>query len=196
MANGVASSSYNSSKSNGKFQLPTLPNLDSLTAGTDIPPPLDSPIEETPPSAPPLKEHLTIDPSKELPKLSGDDQGLKSPLSPTPSTRPNSVRRFLSIRSTSNTYHAPSGAPGSPKLRPLSPSAASATSATNPGLSKKRSGSSWFSRRKRLDDDSVAESGAPAPAGPPPPTLPELKKLGKEGLGDELDGEDMFRDIK
>src|SRR5450432_3455769 len=51
-----------SSLPRGRFELPVLAPLDSLTAGTNIPPPPDSPIEETPPP-PPSKSEPEIRPA-------------------------------------------------------------------------------------------------------------------------------------
>ncbi len=45
------------SKANGRFELPQLTPVNySLTDGTDIPPPPDSPVEEKPPPPAPKQE--------------------------------------------------------------------------------------------------------------------------------------------
>ncbi|KAI9770016.1 MAG: hypothetical protein M1840_003727 [Geoglossum simile] len=179
------------SGTNGKYQLPTLAPLNfSLTDGTIIPPPPESPVEETKPaikampkSAPPTPQHQR--PQEELPQ---------PPTSPTPTStsgdRPSSVRRFLSLKSLNSTYNHLPVLASSDSSRPSSPSAKSSAST----LGKK----SWFMRMRKAEPVFVDGKGAgangvaPEKAGPPAPKLPEVRTETGSMFGDE----DVFGKIK
>jgi hypothetical protein len=195
-----------------KFELPVLAPLPSLTAGTNIPPPPDSPIEEKPPALLPKTS------AEELSKVAegaanGNGNGVGNgittsistngdaytgrgrssvnvPPSPVSSTRPSSIRRFLSRKSMYNSYST--GSNGNGSVENLGDTGSTFSSP----MSKKRS-SSWFRR--------FTSGGSPEPPnkrtsivyeekekqGPPPPQLPELVKSDEGSLG----GEDMFKRI-
>ncbi|KAF2760997.1 hypothetical protein EJ05DRAFT_249031 [Pseudovirgaria hyperparasitica] len=161
---------------NGKFQLPTLSPINvSLTDGTNIPPPQDSPDEPRPPTPGrgPLSSHPTT-PSgtftgngyfgsaainglsdqkqngapKAIDTFAQADSTLTEPLkSPITSTkRPSSVRRFLGLRSL--------GSSDSLRDRPSTPNTIDSRTSTtvynapnSPILSKRKS-TGWFSKRK------------------------------------------------
>ncbi|KAI9850053.1 MAG: hypothetical protein M1830_007073 [Pleopsidium flavum] len=227
-----------------KFQLPSLPPLSvSLTAGTDIPPPAPEPDTPPEPAQSPaartnpLSLHPTT-PSDLIPGAfptspspqqqettpyfhrvqptspSNYNSPPTSPVSPSSTKRPSSIRRFLSLRSLNSTYNNSPESPSSPiSQRPGSPSAGS-----RPGLRKKKSGS-WFRRRNSmgfeelvamnanaLDHQNVVEevenrrplevalTALERPRSPPP-RLPELVNLGTRLDGGVLGAEEMFRNI-
>ncbi|KAF2016292.1 hypothetical protein BU24DRAFT_198277 [Aaosphaeria arxii CBS 175.79] len=144
-----------------KYQPLTLSPINfSLTEGTSIPAPPDSPPDTPRPPTPgkgPLSSHPTpksstfpqngetpplrdADDSASDPKLdksvtNDDDHSMLSPSSPT-GRRPNSVRKFLGFRPMSSSDSLRSDRPGSPS-----------TIASQPSLQRKKSGS-WFGRRK------------------------------------------------
>jgi len=203
-----------------KFELPKLAPLDSLTAGTDIPPPPDSPIEEQPPvpskdvkpsgvsavaDGAPVNGHSNgTHTSADAYVERGRTNGVSTPLSPTSSNRPSSIRRFLSRKSLNSNYTNGTNSNASQEnlhagkhMRPES----ALSMASKPELRWKRS-SSWFrkltggssdSDRKRT---SIVYEEKQAP--PPPPKLPELNqfkaKVDAEQAG--LGSDDMFKNIK
>lgn len=207
---------------NGRFTLPALtPVTFSLTEGTDIPPPPDSPIEEKPP--PPAPKVQTTDSSSApvngdatKPAASAangvyDGRGRTTttvenpPLSPASTTRPSSIRRFLSRKSLNTNYTNGANHNGSHEDltgigRPDSPSS---FLSGRPSLIKKKSGS-WFSklgggagkRSSVVYEDAPREKKA---KGPPPPKLPELNQL-KAKIADDDDGSlgggEMFKNIR
>ncbi|KAK4246683.1 hypothetical protein C7999DRAFT_32926 [Corynascus novoguineensis] len=202
-----------------RFELPALDlKLGSLTDGTDIPPPLPSPVQEKPAPTPPDTPEATqkqkqkdgdaakgrsdaASPNSQLSNISvaGTKRRAEdSPASPTLSNRPGSIRRLFS-RSLLNPAHAngnESVADGRPQSR----------SGSSVADSKKAKRSSWFGRL--WSNDSGASKPAtplspPAvdekkPTGPPPPTIPELSELNtKLGIQNDnsFDG-DLFKNIK
>jgi hypothetical protein len=205
--------------SRGKFELPAL-SIEpvSLTAGTNIPPPPESPIAEEPPSTQPEPENASAvadgtpvngnyPPVTEVYTGRGRTigNGLSSPIS---LKRPSSIRRFLSRKSLYSNYA--DGTDGSHSqenlngdgFRPESPSAFSTTSKSTAG---KRSGS-WFRRFTGSGFDepnakraSIVYEENASPQGPPPPVLPELNQLkAKIAVDDDgsLGGAELFKDIK
>ncbi|KAI9786231.1 MAG: hypothetical protein M1839_007642 [Geoglossum umbratile] len=177
---------------NGKYQLPTLAPLNfSLTDGTDIPPPPESPVEESksvviamPKSAPPTPQQQS----------QRQDELSQPPTSPTSTStsgdRPSSIRRFLSLKSLNSTYNHQPTFGSSDLSRPSSPSAKSSAST----LGKK----SWFMRVRKAEPASAEGKGAgtngvaPEKAGPPAPKLPEVRTETGSLFGDE----DVFGKIK
>ncbi|KAH7380641.1 hypothetical protein BKA66DRAFT_465075 [Pyrenochaeta sp. MPI-SDFR-AT-0127] len=146
----------------GKFEwkpLTLTPINFSLTEGTSIPAPLDSPPDTPRPPTPgqgPLSSHPTPK-SPGFPPQKGATQGkasedsvtegphqqsrtsdAASSMSPTsPSTkRPGSVRKFLGLRTLSSSDSLKSERPGSP-----------ATISSQPSLTRRKSGS-WFGKKK------------------------------------------------
>lgn len=198
----------------GRFELPVLGPLDSLTAGTNIPPPPDSPIEEKPAIVfPAVVEPSEVSAVAEGAPVNGHIEGRgrtnghNGPLSPTSPMRAGSIRRFLSRKSLNSNYKNGTNTNDSQEdlngymgFRPES----SLSTASGPMKSKKRS-SSWF--RRLMDGDSrdsrskrtsiVYEEKQSLPKGPPPPTLPELSQLKAKVFDDEGSlGSDMFKNIK
>lgn len=187
----------------------------SLTEGTQIPAPLDSPPDSPRPPTPgkgPLSSHPTPK-ADSFPqngasesKESGEHQSTanNAPMSPTsPNRRPGSVRKFLGLRPLSSTDSLKSERPGSPNT----------ITSQAPSLSRRKSGS-WFGRKKSFNVGSVPEGretstsngngstvSQPAqqpakPKGPPPPALPELKTFGVSDDSLSLGADDMFKNIK
>jgi len=140
-----------------------------------------------------------------------DDTGLSSPpMSPASSTRPSSIRRFLSRKSLNANYingtntnaNGTHDDLGGRSPRPDSRLSFSSTPGS-PSLLKKRS-ASWFrfGREKRTSivmEEKVNGLEGREKEGPPPPMLPELDQL-KAKMPDNtegsLGGEELFRDIK
>jgi hypothetical protein len=206
----------------GRFELPVLAPLDSLTAGTDIPPPLESPVEAKTFELPTTPETEKTTSGTEDASSTGhtNANGIKitypyngrgrkddvdGPLSPASSTKPSSIRRFLSRRSLNSSYNNGSNNIATEDdlgFRPESPSAFSTVSRAS--INKKRS-SSWF---RRFTGSGLSESGNKRTSivyeeekavGPPPPKLPELNQLKakvEENDGGSLGAEDMFKNIK
>ncbi|KAI8936830.1 hypothetical protein NX059_006067 [Plenodomus lindquistii] len=164
----------------GKFSYKPLtltPINFSLTEGTQIPAPLDSPPETPRPPTPgrgPLSSHPTprspaFPPHHDSPlgKHSEDSTGgaqlhqsrtsdaassVMSPTSPS-SRRPASVRKFLGLRTLSSSDSLQSERPGSPAT----------INSQAPSLSRRKSGS-WFGKKKTFAAGSVPEgNGTSAP---------------------------------
>lgn len=196
----------------------------SLTEGTQIPAPLDSP-PETPRPPTPGRGPLSSHPTPTTPGLSPHDDAhgkdsedstagshaqygrssdaasVMSPTSPS-NKRPGSVRKFLGLRTLSSSDSLRSERPGSPAT----------ISSQAPSLSRRKSGS-WFGKKKSFAAGSVPEGNGisapysngrtvsqPAvqsakPKGPPPPALPELKTLGVGADTLSWGADDMFKNI-
>ncbi|KAL5115737.1 hypothetical protein ACEQ8H_006345 [Pleosporales sp. CAS-2024a] len=196
----------------------------SLTEGTSIPAPPDSPPATPRPPTPgkgPLSSHPTplsaVFPHKaqatngngngneldaavmtgEPPRPSDTTSSVVSPASPP--RRPSSVRLLLGLRSLPSNDSLASERPGSPAT----------INSQAPTLTRRKS-SSWFGKKKPIA--SVPEGvESPRPAsgtrtvsqptqptkkkGPPPPALPELKTLGVNEDTLSLGGDDMFKNI-
>ncbi|KAL5906687.1 hypothetical protein ACKVV1_011088 [Pyricularia oryzae] len=208
-----------------RFELPALDfKFAPLTDGTNIPPPLPSPIEETPPAVAAARAETpdtcatsngTEDQKQEQQQTSTSKAGTKrpaespiSPVSPTNSARPGSIRRLFSRNLLSQSYaESEAGEPESPGLR----RPASQASFLTDKRPKRSSG--WFRRlRGGSSGDSTTDAtsskratvgsyedivGTRKTSGPPPPMIPELSDLeAKVGLenGSSL-GNDMFKHI-
>lgn len=218
LANGNGSANRST-----KFQLPALDfKFGSLTEGTNIPPPLPSPIEEEPPEHP-RSTQLPADSTARPTSTTNGTQttpealrnGLKRsadaavPGSPSSSKGPASIRRLFSRNRLNEALHAN----GDPTLvesmvpRPISQSNASIATDRQ---SKRSSG--WFRRLRGSDGlDSrrssrmfvSSENTKPSATvlrsnGPPPPMIPEFKALGsKVDLSDDAGslGADLFKNI-
>ncbi|KAM0280643.1 hypothetical protein ACHAQH_003950 [Verticillium albo-atrum] len=110
------------SSTSKRFELPQLNfNFSSLTEGTNIPPPPDSPVQEvpTPPQTPPV--NIKQDESKQFKDAASATAAAaaspattatagtkrpadESPLSPAPSSRAGSIRRLFSRNLLNNAY--------------------------------------------------------------------------------------------
>ncbi len=201
-----------------KFELPRLATFDSLTAGTNIPPPPDSPIEEQPPvptkdvkpsevsavaDGAPVNGHANgTSPSSEAYVERGRTNGVATPLSPTSSNRPSSIRRFLSRKSLNSNYTNRTNSNASQEnlhagkyMRPES----ALSMASKPELRWKRS-SSWF--RKLTGGSSEADRKRTSTVyeekqAPPAPMLPELNQFkAKVDAEQDMGADDMFKNIK
>lgn len=200
-----------------RFELPVLDfNFASLTDGTNIPPPLPSPIEEEPtlpttPNGAGAKKtgHLTAngssDPASPKSNISKTSTGaLKraaedGPASPTLSNRPGSIRRLFSRNLLNNAYA--NGEGGDAAIRPPSRSAASVADSR-----KVKRSSGWFSRWTSGGETNKRASIAVVPSaesekkdmGPPPPMIPELASLKAklDSKDDAMFGSDLFKNIK
>jgi len=209
----------------GKFELPVLAPLDSLTAGTNIPPPPDSPIEEKTlelPSKPEPEVVSAVADGAPISTLNGHTNGANGtmeytgrgrtngtsvPTSPVSLTRPSSIRRFLSRKSLHSNYSSGTNGNHSQENlgleggRPESPS----TFSTISRPSGKRRSSSWFRRfvgggetETKRTSIVYEEKEKEVLKGPPPPTLPELDQLKAKVIADDagsLGGEDLFKNI-
>ncbi|KAK4124896.1 hypothetical protein N657DRAFT_662923 [Parathielavia appendiculata] len=195
-----------------RFELPALDlKLGSLTDGTDIPPPLPSPIQEkagpTPPDTPKIEQPRQEDagatngtlkmasPHSQLSNISttGTKRRAEDSLtSPTLSNRPGSIRRLFS-RGLLNTAYA-NGDDAALDRRPQSRGTASVADSR-----KAKRSSGWFGRlrsNEALPSKPVTPLSPPAtddrkPTGPPPPTIPELSEL-KSKLGIQNDDRSIY----
>ncbi|KAF2661234.1 hypothetical protein K491DRAFT_687716 [Lophiostoma macrostomum CBS 122681] len=198
----------------GKYQPLTLTPINfSLTEGTSIPAPPDSPPDTPRPPTPgkgPLTSHPTptnsffpqnreTPPPKESTDSAGESQlhetttndgnsSTVSPASPS-SKRPSSVRKFLGLRPLSSSDSLKSDRPGSP-----------ATVDSKPSLTRKKSGS-WFGKRKSSfisgpipegkENQTPHANGTQTyakPASPPPrkgPPPPSLPSLDSFGVRED-----------
>ncbi|KAH7390245.1 hypothetical protein BKA64DRAFT_118815 [Cadophora sp. MPI-SDFR-AT-0126] len=198
----------NGKPSTGRFELPQLTPINySLTDGTGIPPPPDSPIEEVVPAsaAKDASENSATKPNGSQSATATNNNGNgatydghrgrtstadEPPMSPASSTRQGSIRRFLSRKSLNtnytngtNTNASQEDLAGGGAARPES---AMSFASQRPSLAKKKSGS-WFKRlgssngSKRTsiiyEDKKAAAPAPPVKKGPPPPKLPELNQL-------------------
>ncbi|KAJ4386888.1 hypothetical protein N0V93_009787 [Gnomoniopsis smithogilvyi] len=207
-----------------KFQLPALDlKFGSLTEGTDIPPPLPSPIQEEPsdlqkPVDSLAKPTATNNGTQTTPEVHRNgvkrsaDQAI-TPGSPVSTKGPASIRRLFSRNRLNEAVYANGGPTtgDSASMFPRPVSQSNASIATD-GQPKRTSG--WFRRLRGSDGGESrrssrifvsAENTKPLaaivnkPSGPPPPKLPEFKSLGsKVDLGDDGGslGSDLFKDIK
>lgn len=202
---------------NGKFQLPALDlKFGSLTEGTDIPPPLPSPIEEEksetpqPAAGDAAKSSTATNGTQTSPavnRANGNKQSAEDvplPSSPTSiRTGQGSIRRLLSRHRLDSAYANGETAAGDAGVQALKkpdsrPTSRSNASVTTEKQSKRASG---FFRRFRSSHDATENTRpsrlstsnenekppmSPRSRGPPPPMIPEFKALGSKV---DLDGE-------
>ncbi|KAE9365320.1 hypothetical protein N431DRAFT_430828 [Stipitochalara longipes BDJ] len=205
------------SKTNGRFQLPQLtPITYSLTEGTNIPPPPDSPVEEKPlfPAAKPEVAAVSVPATNGQSLAPNNSNGVydgrgrtsshdQPPMSPASSKRPSSIRRFLSRKSLYSSYSNGDHNGSQEDVTMIDrPESSLSFVDGSPGLRTKKSGS-WF---RRLGSGSsgnrssmVYEEKKVVPMGPPPPKLPELNQLKAKIPEDDegsLGAEDIFKNIK
>lgn len=210
-----------------KFELPALDfKFGSLTEGTDIPPPLPSPILEvpTPPRTPVgdadkenKKDSATngvngASKSQKDQKINGTivTAGTKrpaddTPLSPALSSRQGSIRRLFSRTLLNNTYeegeaHINGNGASNGAARPGSRSA----SILDEKKAKRSSG--WFRRLRSGGAPENASKRSSAlyqeitkPSTPPPPMIPELGTLDTKldlGGSNDLGSDGLFKNFK
>ena len=206
-----------------RFELPALNlNFGSITDGTNIPPPPDSPVEKPvekpaqPPKVPTKDQEASKDAgATEKPALetaavakagaNGNLAGTKRsaddvPPSPTMSSRPGSLRRLLSRTLLNNSYTEGTVSNGNGAANVSRPVSRSGVSFMDERKAKRSSG--WFRRlrggdQKRsslmFEQQHPTNSAATTSSPPPPPMIPELKDLEKD---DGSLGGDLFKNIK
>lgn len=192
-----------------RFELPALKlDFGNITDGTNIPPPLPSPKAPTAPQT-----GLTLEVKGSGPvgvdNADGISTGTYHPeecalTNPTASARPGTMRRMLSKRALNNTTAESQipGGKGAPVLDIIDrPQSRSGSSLMDDRKSKRSSG--WF-RRFRSGEQSPSRRSSFLFGGSstnlsiarhtelPPPMIPELRELEKEGSL----GYDIFRDVK
>ncbi|KXJ93898.1 hypothetical protein Micbo1qcDRAFT_39840 [Microdochium bolleyi] len=213
--NGTNTAPANKAAAAKRFELPALNfKFGSLTEGTDIPPPLPSPIQEEPT---PLQTESTKDKAAHGTPAPLEGESLTTvtagnakrpgdavPLSPAPSSR-GSLRKYLSKSLLNSTYeeHAASanGQAGSNGQAVAASRPPSRTASVLDGK-KARRGSGWFRRLRSSDgpnkrmSQSIEDLNAsqPAPTGPPPPSIPEMSQW-KSQVDTSL-GDDLFKSIR
>ncbi|KAL8323619.1 hypothetical protein RB601_000704 [Gaeumannomyces tritici] len=191
-----------------RFELPALDfKFTPLTEGTDIPPPLPSPIEEAPPQieTPTAAADKTRQATGTASANEGNDADMEdvgspmslikagtkrpadqpiSPVSPT-SSKPGSIRRLFSRNLLNTSYTEGEGnnyTTGGSNSLDGRPESRSNFSVMTDGKRSKRS-SSWFRRLRGGGDDGVNRRATvlfedvKQSAGPPPPMIPELSAL-------------------
>ncbi|CAF3462490.1 hypothetical protein SNK03_004809 [Fusarium graminearum] len=191
------SSLFGKSSGGSRFQLPALNlNFGSITDGTDIPPPPDSPVQKvpTPPQTPPPVKEA----KNEAPKESAQDTYSSVTEDVGNSTPQPSVTASSNEGQKSSNASVQSPPPG--HARPASQGGASYLDER-----KNKRASGWFRRMRSGDPlpDKRASTmymeeppRAPTPQkqpGPPPPMIPELTAIEKDN--GSL-GSDLFKNIK
>ncbi|KAH7358975.1 hypothetical protein B0T11DRAFT_110497 [Plectosphaerella cucumerina] len=206
-----------------RFELPALNfNFSSLTEGTNIPAPPDSPVEKapTPPKTPVATDKKVAAASNGSPAPINPHAGTKrpaddTPLSPASSSKAGSIRRLFSRNLLNNAYAEgetqSNGNGAAPSIRPMSRSNGSILDEK-----KSRRGSGFFRRftgghnASSNNNTSVNGSQRVAPTnlyqnsngsasrpevvrGPPPPMIPELSAL--ESKVDVHDGGSLGSDL-
>lgn len=219
----LAQSNGSATGTTSRFQLPALDlKFGSLTEGTDIPPPLPSPIQEEPSAVQDVvaKPTTATTATQTSPDALKNGFGVKrpsdaAPASPTSTKGPASLRRLFSRNRLNEAYLANGDALVGEALSPRPPSQSNASVSTN-RQSKRSSG--WFRRLRGSDSMSsetkrasrvffaapespkaIAVEPVEKPTGPPPPKIPEFKALGsKVDISDDAGslGADLFKDIK
>ncbi|KAK6224849.1 hypothetical protein QIS74_03176 [Colletotrichum tabaci] len=188
-----------------RFELPKLDfKFGSLTEGTNIPPPLPSPVQEvpTPPQTPRVSETKESD-SAVKGKLDEKTNGHAAAVPDSPAT------------TNEGENHSNGNGNGGPPSRPMSRSQGSILDEKK---SKRSSG--WFKRLRTSETSppqrrssvvyehpNISETSSHTPSkpqaapqvqGPPPPMIPELSAL--QAKVDVTDGgslgEDLFKNIK
>ncbi|CAK7566727.1 MAG: hypothetical protein SEPTF4163_004679 [Sporothrix epigloea] len=156
------------------FELPALNfKFTSLTEGTNIPPPLPSPIAEDPQELSSIdkKSSANVDSSISPSRATAAHGGLKRsaddvPSSPTPSSRPGSIRRLFSRNLLSTAYADAERSDGqlanssSSTLVPgsiMRPESRSNGSIMDERRARRSSG--WFRRLRGENGDGLASSG-------------------------------------
>ncbi|KAK3330891.1 hypothetical protein B0H66DRAFT_467986 [Apodospora peruviana] len=178
-----------------RFELPALDfNFASLTDGTDIPPPLPSPVQEsvpTPPETPKAEDGKAngkvdnVSPNSNTSSMTPGGTKRRAednPASPTLSSRQGSIRRLFSRNMLNNAYA--NGEESVVEGGQVRPPSQSTQASIAPKKAKRSSG--WFSRLRSNDNSAklaktplspTTPKEAKKPMGPPPPMIPELSEL-------------------
>ncbi|CAG9940793.1 unnamed protein product [Clonostachys rosea f. rosea IK726] len=173
--------------SGSRFKLPALNlNFGSITDGTDIPPPPDSPVEKEKPVLPETPKKKAV---PETGAKTEEDKTVKKPEETPKAT---------------NEGHLASNGGVAASIDGSRPASRSGNSILDERKSKRASG--WFKRlrggeSKRsslvLSQESTASTTTipvtNKPSGPPPPMIPELKEFNKD---EGSLGNDLFKNIK
>ncbi|KAG6032289.1 hypothetical protein E4U41_007261 [Claviceps citrina] len=199
-----------------RFELPALDlNFGSITDGTIIPPPAESPKVPTPPQTPPPNKNPDVvarravgnglgnlveqeTQTDDLISPNGNLTGVKrnadeAPLSPAGSARQGSLRKLFSKNMLNANYTDGNFTSLENGSRPPSVLASSVMG----GRKSKRN--SWFKflrngESKRSSVFLVDDLAPPkTQSGPPPPMIPELRDLEKD---EGSLGNDLFKNIK
>ncbi|OAQ68447.1 hypothetical protein VFPPC_13682 [Pochonia chlamydosporia 170] len=193
-----------------RFELPALDlNFGSITDGTNIPPPPDSPKVPTPPQTPPAKklDAAVVNGSetdKSTPPTTNGNiiAGIKrpaddAPLSPAGSARQGSLRRLFS-RNMLNASYTEGNLNSLESGSLVNSSRPPSRGASSLMAGRKSRRNSWFklfrggeSKRSSILFDDITSPRKPS--GPPPPMIPELKDLEKD---EGSLGNDLFKNIK
>jgi hypothetical protein len=191
------SSLFGKSSGSSRFQLPALNlNFGSITDGTNIPPPPDSPVQKvpTPPQTPPpVKEAKNEAPKESTQDTYGsvtEDVGNSTPQpSVTASSNEGQISSNASVQSPPPGYARPASQGGASYL--------------DERKSKRTSG--WFRRMKTGEttpnkrtstmymEEPPRATTPKKQSGPPPPMIPELTDIEKDN--GSL-GSDLFKNIK
>ncbi|OBS23632.1 hypothetical protein FPOA_04181 [Fusarium poae] len=191
------SSLFGKSSGSSRFQLPALNlNFGSITDGTNIPPPPDSPVQKvpTPPQTPPpVKEAKNEAPKESTQDTYGsvtEDVGNSTPQpSVTASSNEGQKSSNASVQSPPPGYARPASQGGASYLDER----------------KNKRASGWFRRMRSgdpLPDKRASTMYMEEPprattpqkqSGPPPPMIPELTDIQKDN--GSL-GSDLFKNIK
>ncbi|CCU76586.1 hypothetical protein BGHDH14_bgh05311 [Blumeria hordei DH14] len=190
------------------FELPKLKPVNiSLTDGTDIPPPPDSPVQDTPPvydQPPKLSESKAIlrcdnrAPNRHHDQDTDGDSGYQASQIVTSPKHPSSIRKFISRRSLNANYANDSY---DSLTRP--DSSTSYMSGNTTFSSSKRRALTWFGRfgnsgsnTRKSTNLAVPDTLPIKPPPPPPPMLPKLSHFTMTMSDSSLDGAEMFKNIK
>ncbi|RBR08096.1 hypothetical protein FVER53590_02192 [Fusarium verticillioides] len=192
------SSLFGKSGGGSRFQLPALNlNFGSITDGTNIPPPPESPVQKvpTPPQTPP--------PAKDVKDESKKEPGQDTYSSVTEDVNKNTPQPSITASSNEGQISSNGSVPSASAGGLARPSSQGGASYLDERKSRRTSG--WFRRMRtgetipnKRASTMFMEEGPRAPtpkkqSGPPPPMIPELTDLEKDN--GSL-GSDLFKNIK
>lgn len=192
------SSLFGKSGGGSRFQLPALNlNFGSITDGTNIPPPPESPVQKvpTPPQTPP--------PAKDVKDESKKEPGQDTYSSVTEDVNKNTPQPSITASSNEGQISSNGSVPAASAGGLARPSSQGGASYLDERKSRRTSG--WFRRMRtgetipnKRASTMFMEEGPRAPtpkkqSGPPPPMIPELTDLEKDN--GSL-GSDLFKNIK
>ncbi|EXA40520.1 hypothetical protein FOQG_01488 [Fusarium oxysporum f. sp. raphani 54005] len=192
------SSLFGKSGGGSRFQLPALNlNFGSITDGTNIPPPPESPVQKvpTPPQTPP--------PAKDVKDESKKEPGQDTYSSVTEDVNKNTPQPSITASSNEGQISSNGSVPAAGAGGLARPSSQGGASYLDERKSRRTSG--WFRRMRtgetipnKRASTMFMEEGPRAPtpkkqSGPPPPMIPELTDLEKDN--GSL-GSDLFKNIK
>ncbi|KAG5777774.1 hypothetical protein H9Q73_008560 [Fusarium xylarioides] len=192
------SSLFDKSGGGSRFQLPALNlNFGSITDGTNIPPPPESPVQKvpTPPQTPP--------PAKDVKDDSKKEPGQDTYSSVTEDVNKNTPQPSITASSNEGQISSNGSVPAASVAGLVRPSSQGGASYLDERKSRRTSG--WFRRMRtgetipnKRASTMFMEEGPRVPtpkkqSGPPPPMIPELTDLEKDN--GSL-GSDLFKNIK